>query len=516
MALVLAGCLVAAAACGGDDDDDDAGSGGTASGGGGGGGDALVAAIGREPSTLDVQKVDDNGKDFVTWRIVEGLVDLDLDGNLVPQLAADLPVVDAGDPTRWTVTLRDDVTFSNGEPFDADAVVASVERVLDPAFESTYVGSELATLEGATAVDATTVELTTSEPDPIFDYKLRFLKIVAPEAAADEEAFAAEPIGTGPYVLDEWNRGTDIRLAANDDYHGEAPAISDVEIRFIPDEGTRIQALQAGEIDLAADVSPDQAEQVPQLITADQGAQVGLVRFDETTEPYSDVRFRQALNHALDKDALSEQLYNGLFEAATCQVTPPQAVGSNDDLEPYAYDLDRARELIAEAGAEGATINVDWTSSVFAKDREYGEAIASMWREAGLDVQMTFNEPSTFVDKIYARGEGSPGMIYTEADTPFNHAVRAAGIVYAAEGAASGNIGEVDPEFQDLLGQAFTELDADARDGLYDELQARQCEQAHFVYLLVRRDTYGAAENVSYQPRQEIFAKMYFDEVTLG
>ncbi|HEV7760391.1 MAG TPA: ABC transporter substrate-binding protein [Acidimicrobiales bacterium] len=513
MALLVAGTLIAGvAACGGDDDDDAAG--GTS--GGEGGGDSLVAAIGREPSTLDVQKVDDNGKDFVTWRIVEGLVDLDVEGNLVPQLATDLPVVNPDDPTKWTVTLRDDVTFSDGEKFDADAVVKSVERVLDPAFESTYVGSELSTLKSATATDATKVEFTTSEPDPIFDYKLRFLRIVAPEAAADEEAFAANPIGTGPYKLDKWNRGSDITLVANDEYYGDAPSISNIEIRFIPDEGTRIQALQAGEIDLAADVSPDQADEVPQLITADQGAQVGLIRFDETKEPYSDVRFRQALNYALDKDALSDQLYNGLFEPATCQVTPPQAVGSNDDLKPYDYDLDKAKELISEAGADGATINVDWTSSIFAKDREYGEAIASMWREAGLDVQMTFNEPSTFVDKIYARGADSPEMIYTEADTPFNHAVRAAGIVYAADGAASGNIGEVDPEFQDLLHQAFTELDADKRDDLYDQLQARQCEQAHFVYLLVRRDTYGAAENITYQPRQEIFAKMYFDEVTLG
>lgn len=481
------------------------------------GSSTLVVAIPQEPTTLDHPKRSDNVKDLVVWRINEPLIDLNTKSQLVPALATEMPRRNPQRPTKWTVPLRKGVTFTNGEPFDAAAVVANVERVLDPEYQSLFATSELSTLASARAMGRYTVEFTTKAPDPVFPYRLPFLRMAPPEYAADWDKQAAAPVGTGPYKFVDWRRGESLRITRNEDYWGPRPNLGEIEFRVIPDQGTRVSALQAGEADLAMGISPDQRENVPQMLVASHGSQVGFIRPDYTQEPFDDLRVRQALNYALDKEGLSEGIYGGAFEPALCQLTPAHVFGSNDALEAVPYDPEKAEELLDEAGVEdGFAFDVIWSESGFGNDRQYAEAVTSMWRAVGLEPNLQLLQGQQFTDQVYAKGESAPDMVYTEVNTPFPHASRAAGIVYDGDGAAAGNVGSIDPEFQQLIDQAFTELDRTASAELYDELQQEQCDNSLFVYLLERKSTWGAAANVHYEPGPELFARIFWEDVTLS
>ncbi|MCB1330176.1 MAG: ABC transporter substrate-binding protein, partial [Maritimibacter sp.] len=203
----------------------------------------VVIAIGSEPTTLDPQLREDGGERAVNDNIFETLMVRQADGSLEPGLAASVPTQVAAD--QWEVKLRDGISFHNGEPFNADAVVYSVNRIIDPEFNSEQ-ASFFASITGAEKVDDLTVHINTNGADPILPARLYWMKMVPP-GAGESEDFAENPVGTGPYKFIEWNRGTEITLGVNEDYWGEAPEIKDVNFRFISEFGTRLSSLLSGE-----------------------------------------------------------------------------------------------------------------------------------------------------------------------------------------------------------------------------------------------------------------------------
>lgn len=222
---------------------------------------SIAIAIGSEPSTLDPQLRDDGGERQVNDNIYEALMARTASGELVPWLAAEAPTLI--DATTWEFKLRSGVTFHNGEPFNADAVVASVARIIDPANNSEQMGY-FGTIVGATKVDDLTVRISTSGPDPILPSRMYWMKMVAPGHAASP-AISDAPVGTGPYKFDAWNRGTDLRLVRNESYWGSEPQIDDVTFRFIPESGTRLSGLVAGEFDVITNLLPEFTTAVPKF-----------------------------------------------------------------------------------------------------------------------------------------------------------------------------------------------------------------------------------------------------------
>ena len=330
-------------------------------------------AIGSEPTTLDPQLRDDGGERQVTDNIFETLMTRDAAGTLGLGLAASEPVL--VDPTTWEVKLREGVTFQNGEPFDAAAAAFSVNRVIDPAFNSEQ-SSYFNTITGAEAVDATTLRITTSGPDPILPTRLYWLKMVPPVAAA-EPGFAEAPVGTGPYKFESWSRGSSITLVANETYWDGAPAVPEVEFRFIPEFGTRLSSLLSGEVDLITNLLPEFVEQVPQSFAV-TGVELPIILLSDENEPVGDVRVRQALNYAVDKEALAEALYGGYADVMQGQLLAPSYFGFNPDVQGYPYDPEKAKALLAEAGAEGAEVTLYGTAGRWLKDRELVEAVAAV------------------------------------------------------------------------------------------------------------------------------------------
>jgi peptide/nickel transport system substrate-binding protein len=220
----------------------------------------ITVVIANDPATLDPQVSEDGNERAVNDSVYETLLTRDQDMNIIPNLATEYEQVD---DTTWQFKLRQGVKFHNGEPFNADAVVFSVKRIIDPALQSDQ-ASFFGTITGAEKVDDSTVNIITSGPDPILPARMYWMKMVEPKhAQGDPETFATTPIGTGPYKFVKWDRGVEVVIEANPDYWGGKPSIDIVHLRPIQEESTRLAALQAGEVDLVFGLLPEQIDQAP-------------------------------------------------------------------------------------------------------------------------------------------------------------------------------------------------------------------------------------------------------------
>ncbi len=452
----------------------------------------IAIAIGSEPTTLDPQLRDDGGERQVTDNIFETLMTRDAEGTLGLGLAASEPVLI--DPTTWEVTLREGVTFSNGEPFDAAAAAFSVNRVVDPAFNSEQ-ASYFNTITGAEAVDGATVRITTSGPDPILPTRLYWLKMVPPVAAA-EAGFAENPVGTGPYKFDAWRRGSSLTLVANEDYWGGAPATPEVEFRFVPEFGTRLSSLMSGEVDLITNLLPEFVEQVPQSFAV-TGVELPIILLSDENEPVNDLRVRQALNYAVDKEALAEALFGGYADVMQGQLLAPSYFGFNPDVTGYPFDPDRARALIAEAGAEGAEVTLYGTSGRWLKDRELVEAVAASWEAVGIRPDVRIVDFSEYLDRFFDR-DNRQDAFFTVSSNELMDADRPFSAYYHKDGIGAPNHNE---RIAELVDAARTEADPEARAAMYHEAVQIAYDEALYVYLLNINDVYGASARLVWEPR---------------
>src|SRR5262245_3696302 len=190
----------------------------------------ITIALGSEPTSLDPHLVDDGGERAVNDNIYETLLTRTPDGELAPGLATDLPT--QVDDTTWEFKLRDGVQFTNGEPFNADSVVATVERMIQLVKDGkTDMDGFFAPLAGAEAVDPTTVRITTAEPDAVLPARMYWLKQI-PASAKDSPDLSDAPVGTGPYKFVERQQGVSIQIEANPDYWGDPPSIAKVNYEF--------------------------------------------------------------------------------------------------------------------------------------------------------------------------------------------------------------------------------------------------------------------------------------------
>jgi peptide/nickel transport system substrate-binding protein len=464
----------------------------------------ITIALGSEPTTLDPQLREDGGERAVNDNIYETLMVRTPDGELTNGLAASRP--ELLDPRTWEVKLRPGIKFHNGEPFNADAVVYSIKRIIDPEFNSEQI-SFFETIKDAEKVDDLTVRITTKGPDPILLSRLYWMKMVPPVFSKDPK-FAETPVGTGPYKFVRWNRGQDILLTVNKDYWGPAPAINAVKYRFIAEPGTRLAGLKAGEFDVITNLLPEFTQEVPQAIHI-LGLEHPIIILNADGGPTKDVRVRQALNYAVDKDALAEGLFEGFAQVAQGQLLSPSFFGFNKNVHAYPYDPEKAKSLLKEAGALGATVELIGTAGRWLKDRELVEAVAAFWDAAGLKTKVRIFEFNEYLNRLFDRNTRADA-IFVVSSNELLDADKSFSAYYRAGGIGSSNS---DQKLADLIDKARVETDAARRQDLYHQAVKRAHEKAYFVWLLNIEDIYGVSARLDWHGRVD--AKILVSEMKL-
>lgn len=375
----------------------------------------VVVGLTGEPSNLDFTTTSGSAiPQLLMNNVYEGLVTIDQEGEVQPQLAEAWEV--NGDRTVYTFTLHEGVTFSDGSPFTADDVVASIARVQDDWTLS--LKSKMDVVEKAEAISDTEVAVTLTHPSNawLFDMGTSVGAMFPDDLSAD---LATETVGTGPYTVEEVAPGDRITLAARDDYWGEAPAVADVTVRYFADANAQANAVRSGDIDMAYNLqAPDLLDGLAQdeRLQVVDGTSTGevLLALNNAAPPFDDLRVRRAVLYAIDRQAVLETAWAGHGELIGSMV-PPTDPYYQDLTDAYPYDPDRARELLAEAGAEDLSITFDVPT------RPYAEAVAqvvvSQLADVGIDARIVPAEfPAVWLDKVFTKRDYQMSVIlHTEA-----------------------------------------------------------------------------------------------------
>lgn len=333
-------------------------------------GKTLIYGRGADAKLLDPIQVTDGESFKPTDQIFDNLVEYDQKTTeVVPGLAESWETSEDG--LTWTFHLRKGVQFHDGTPFNAEAVVYNFQRWMDPEHPehkggefpyygymfSGFKGDEGHLIESVSAQDEYTVQFKLKKPLGPFLSNLAMspFGIASPTAVKkDPVKFAQHPVGTGPFKFESWKKNDTVVLVKNENYWKKGqPKLDRVIFKSIPDNAARFSALKSGDIDMMDGLNPNDVQLVKQdqnfELYAQEGMNVGYLALNTEKEPFNNVKVRQAINHAVNKDAIIKNFYAGQAVAAVNPM-PSMMWGYNDQVKDYEYDLDKAKQLLKEAG----------------------------------------------------------------------------------------------------------------------------------------------------------------------
>jgi peptide/nickel transport system substrate-binding protein len=444
----------------------------------------LVRALTTFPNSLDIPQAAERQASSTAWQMYDSLVWLNDEGDIEPALAESWDISEDG--TEYTFYLREGVSFHNGEPFNADSVVFSWERAKDAGFEYS---DQLQEADSVVKVDDYTVKITTPEPNALFFNTLHDIWAMVPPTYFEEvgqEGFDEHPVGTGPYKFVEWVKGDHITFEANLDYWRGAPKIQTVIFRPIPESSTRVAAVQTGEVDIVTRLSSEEAQSLmgaPNVtIIKYPVTRIYYVAFNNLTtgvgQPTEDPLVRQAMNYAVDVDAIIDALFDGFAKPATGYVaTGELGYGA---VEAFGYDPDKAKELLAEAGyADGFAMDMACPAGAYSHFEEVCEAIVGYLGDVGIEVSLDLMESGQYWDLEAAKE--LPPLFGDSWSAQAGEAFRRMTGALMGEDAAYSSW--YDEKIVDFLNQIKSTVDREARTKLYEELQVYMRENPPFVYL---------------------------------
>ncbi|WP_374449431.1 ABC transporter substrate-binding protein [Stella sp.] len=355
------------------------------------------------PVHLDPLNLPRNVNTRFNENVFETLIAQDpADGSLHPGLAVSWRAIS---PTVLELKLREGVVCHNGEPFTADDVEAMFgpSRLLDPKSATYKNGKEqfFPTLQAVRVVDATTVHMETSAPDPLLPLRLAVDSSGVPcadalRAARNWEQWGLAPVGTGPYKVGEVRPGNYHRFDAFDRYWGKKAPLSSFTFKVVPEVGARISGLLAGEFDIVTEISPDQFKTISTSGRARvSGGPIDTIRilfFDTKNPALADPRVRRALSLAIDRQLIVDTLFGGMTEVPKGMQMKTFGPMYVDDHQPTGYDPARARALLKEAGYDGRVIEYRYMQDYYGAEVATAQVLQQMWKQVGLNVRLELKE----------------------------------------------------------------------------------------------------------------------------
>jgi peptide/nickel transport system substrate-binding protein len=462
--------------------------------------------------TLDPQVSNYDSTIRIMLNVCEPLIWMPTATEFVPGLADSWEVSEDG--LTYTFTLKEGVTFHDGTPFNAEAVQFTFDRVVENR-KLTEAGEEvdletvivpgqgfnqIDAYDHAEIVDDYTISLVLSRPfGPFLSGLNGYLGIVSPTAVQEMglAEFGRKPVGTGPFMVQEWVEQDHVTLVKNPDYNWGssffentgAAYLDEMIYRFIPDDAVRTGTLLSGEsqyIDNADPLQLADLQQNPEIAVVQQGqpgtGYILLFNLARTDSPQADVAVRRALSYALDKEAMNQAVWGGIYSPASSPLMKPTLGYEPKTEEVYTYDPATANSMLDEAGwalngeireKDGQTLTLFWPTQDRPNDRAMATFVQGAFREVGVDVVVEPMEQGAYSERQEAGDYDLSFLWFSYADPDILRTLF-----------ASSNIGNFNyanysnPEVDQLLLDAAAETDPEARQVIYSQIQLLMLDDA--------------------------------------
>ncbi|MCO1338263.1 peptide ABC transporter substrate-binding protein [Kocuria polaris] len=500
------------------------------------GGTLVYASGDAEPDCLDPHVGGNYPQALLASQFLETLYTKDQNGEIVPWLASGADVSDDG--TTVTLHLREGIAFTDGTPFDAEAVKANIEHVLDPETGSSTGFLAMQKVESMEVLDAASLRLNLSAPDAaLFEsFSQTWNAMMSPAGLErSQEENCAAPIGTGPFVVEDWQRQDAVTLVRNEDYavpnpeatadpeHTGAAYLEGIEWRFVPESATRYSALQGGTVDMIDNAQPDtiaaaaDSADIEHLDAPRPGAS-NRIELNSSKAPFDDPLVREAFVRAVDVDAAVSSLFFGTAERSYSPLSSVEPMGYADD-SLFAYDPQEAARLLDEAGwdetdaagyrvKDGERLSVHLpisTNQSVPAEQSLFEQLQATAKESGIEVTTELLDLGSWYGALGEHDYDLVSAPYTKVGPDVLRILFHSDSTEPAPSGYFANHAMVrDEEIDAALEQAASADDAAARAALYEEVQAKVLEgyyilplydqQNHFLY---RAGLHGVGERTA-------------------
>jgi peptide/nickel transport system substrate-binding protein len=462
-----------------------------------------VGMYSKAPSRGNTMAVPSGVPSMYWWEgVFDAVTRVDDKAQILPFAATSWKLIDN---TTWQVTFRPDIEFSNGNKHNAANFAAQLDYLAGDGKAASLQTSYGRFFESWKAIDERTIEIKTKAPYPLLAGALARFYVVDMKAWKDMgvEAHTARPVTSGPWKVVSWT-DTEANFTAHDKSWrpGKIRNLRFIELTEIV---ARRQALESGQVDLVTNMNPDDIkpmEAVGQVVVSNAPNIMSMALFTEDFSPdkkkwngkppFADKRVRQAVNYAVDRNAIAKNLLNGVFEPAS-QPANPQTFGYNPDVKPYPNDLNRAKALMTEAGyANGFNMIAEFIPGAIANDKEIYNLIADSMGRIGIKADLRPLPFSEWVTKLTQKkweGEAT-GFSYLvdpmmDASQPFNwYSCNAPAVFVCIE------------EHKPLIAAAATEMDRNKREAILKDLMKRANEDALSIAVVNGRDIFGLSKRV--------------------
>lgn len=463
----------------------------------------LTLAINADILTTDPQALNNGTTTSVLYNVFSNLVKYDDAGEIVMDLAESYELLE--DQVTWEFKIREDAVFHDGTPVTAEDVAWSLTRVMTDESSSDYMN--FSPLAEAVAVDDYTVHVVSDDPYPIM---LQLLckggAAVLPKAYFEEngeEAWLANPIGSGPYQLTEYVKDDHVTLVPFADYYGEQnPDWEEVIFRVVPESSTRVGGLIAGNVDAVNMVIPTEWERVNgnegTAVVNGPSTRVYQLALKTDKGPTADLRVRQAIDLAIDDQTIVDTILQGAGTPMLTRV-PSGVNGCNEDLVgKYNYDPERAKELLAEAGyPDGFSMKIEAPTGRYTMDAEISQAIVAMLSQVGITVDLQLLESSAY-SNVFSAHSAEDGFMTCFGLGFFDASY---GMIGYFGVNTSGESNWNNQEYIDMYYEAEFNMNEEERTQLFQEMQQMVADEVPYAIICQIDNSYGVKDSITMTPR---------------
>ena len=464
------------------------------------GGNLVVVRL-SDATGLDPHFITDiPSANVIHGKVYETLVTFDKDMNIVPSLAKEWEPID---DLTWEFTLNEGINFHDGTPFNAEAVKVTLDRLLDPATGSPQ-KDKLGMISEVIVKDDTHVTIKLSQP---YAPLLSILasnegSIISPKSIKETpDQLATHPVGTGPFIFDSWKSGQEIKLNKNEEYWGEKVKIDSVQFKVVPEDATRLAMIESGEAHISDQVPVTEIDRIDNSdsmkLFRTEGLAVEYVGFNTTKAPFDNVKVRQAVSYAIEREAILDGVYNNVGTLANVAMSP-KVFGYSKDVQPYPYDVNKAKDLLKEAGFDSG-VKIKLLTNDRKERINMAEVIQSQLKGIGVEVEIQVMEYGSYIQEVDSGDHQMfiGGWGNATGDGDYNQY----NLFHSASVGSPGNHFYYQNSVVDkLIEQGRVEIDPSKREEIYKE--AMQIEMDDAVYVPIRNYEHLAV----YNPKVENFA----------